>query len=206
MHRIDAVRALATLVTEKDLFVCAHGGLRNDWWNSRPGGVDNTCFLTGMDTVSPTALGLSVALPHRRVVALETDGSMLMSASTLCTLGNELPPNLSIIVFDNGAYESIGGLPTHTRGRTDLARMAEGAGCTNCCTVGVVDAFRQAAEKALTDGEFGFIVAKTERAATHRWPPEKQKTTDGVEEKYRFLRYVERLEGIKIHLVVERGG
>ena len=83
MHRIEAVRALAALVTENDLFVCAHGGLRNDWWNSRPGGVDNTCFLTGMDTVSATAFGLSVALPHRRVVALETDGSMLMSAGVV---------------------------------------------------------------------------------------------------------------------------
>ena len=75
MHRIDVVRALAELVTPEDLFVCAHGGLRNDWWNSRPGGVDNTCFLTGMNTVSATALGLAIALPHRRVTALETDGS-----------------------------------------------------------------------------------------------------------------------------------
>ncbi len=206
MHRIDAVRALAALVTERDLFVCAHGGLRNDWWNSRPGGVDNTCFLTGMDTVSATALGLAVALPHRRVVALETDGSMLMSASTLCTLGNELPENLSIVVFDNGSYESIGGLPTHTRGRTDLAKMAEGAGCLNCFTVTDVEAFGRAAEKVLADDEFGFIVAKTAHAAVHRWPAEKQKFTDGVEEKYRFLRYVERLEGIRIHLVVELGG
>jgi thiamine pyrophosphate-dependent acetolactate synthase large subunit-like protein len=206
MHRIDAVRALAALVTEQDLFICAHGGLRNDWWNTRPGGVDNTCFLTGMDTVSATALGLAVALPHRRVVALETDGSMLMSASTLCTLGNELPPNLTVIVFDNGSYESIGGLPTHTRGRTDLAKMAEGAGCLNCFTAGEVGAFTRAVGKTLTDNEFGFIVAKTERKAAHTWPPEKQKHTDGVEEKYRFLRYVERLEGIRIHLVVELGG
>ena len=206
MQRLDVVRMLAKLVTEEDLFVCAHGGLRNDWWNSRPGGVDNTCFLTGMDTVSATALGLAVALPHRRVAALETDGSMLMSAATLCTLGNELPPNLSIVVFDNGVYESIGGLPTATSGRTDLAKMAEGAGCLNCFTATDLDGFAQAAKKVLTDGEFGFIVAKTAKAATHRWPKEKQKHTDGVEEKYRFLRYVEQLEKIRIHHVVEVGG
>jgi sulfopyruvate decarboxylase subunit beta len=206
MHRIDVVRALAALVTEQDLFICAHGGLRNDWWNARPGRVDNTCFLTGMDTVSATALGLAVALPHRRVVALETDGSMLMSASTLCTLGNQLPPNLTVVVFDNGVYESIGGLATHTSGRTDLARMAESAGCLNCFTLTDVDAFARAAKRVLADGEFGFLVAKTERAAVHRWPREKQKTTDGIEEKYRFLRYIERLEGIRIHHVVELGG
>jgi thiamine pyrophosphate-dependent acetolactate synthase large subunit-like protein len=206
MQRLEVVRALAALVTEEDLFVCAHGGLRNDWWNSRPGGVDNTCFLTGMDTVSATALGLALALPHRRVTALETDGCMLMSASTLCTLGNELPRNMTVVVFDNGAYESIGGLPTHTAGRTDLAKMAQGAGCLNCSTVSEVDAFARSAKSALTDNEFGFIVAKTAKAATHKWPKEKQKHTDGVEEKYRFLRYVERLEKIRIHHVVEIGG
>ena len=206
MQRLDVVRALAKLVTEEDLFVCAHGGLRNDWWNSRPGGVDNTCFLTGMDTVSATALGLAVALPHRRVIALETDGSMLMSASTLCTLGNELPANMSVVVFDNGAYESIGGLPTHTSRRTDLAKMAEAAGCLNCFTVIDLGSLTQAAQRVLTDGEFGFVVAKTAKAASHRWPKEKQKHTDGVEEKYRFLRYVEQLENIRIHHVVEIGG
>jgi hypothetical protein len=84
--------------------------------------------------------------------------------------------------------------------------MAAGAGCLNCFTATDVDAFAQAAEKVLTDDEFGFVVAKTARAAAHRWPPDKQKFTDGVEEKYRFLRYVERLEGIRIHLVVELGG
>jgi sulfopyruvate decarboxylase subunit beta len=206
MHRVEVVQALAKLVTDQDLFVCAHGGLRNDWWNHRPGGVDNTCFLTGMDTVSATAFGLAVALPHRRVVSLDTDGSQLMSTSLLGTLGNELPPNLTIVVFDNGAYESIGGLKTHTSGRTDLAKMAEAAGCPHAVTVRDVDTFSRTAERLLNDNEYGYIVAKTAAKAVHQWPKEKQKTTDGVEEKYRFLRYVERLEGVRIHHVVEIGG
>ena len=84
--------------------------------------------------------------------------------------------------------------------------MAEAAGCLNCVTLTDVEAFRRAADRVLNDNEFGFLVAKTAQAAVHRWPPEKQKTTDGIEEKYRFLRYVERLEGIRIHHVVELGG
>jgi hypothetical protein len=31
-----------------------------------------------------------------------------------------------------------------------------------------------------------------------QWPPEKKKPTDGVEDKFRFIRYVEALEGIEI--------
>ena len=111
-----------------------------------------------------------------------------------------------MVVFDNGVYESIGGLPTVTSGKTDLGRMAEGAGCPNCFSVSSVENFARHAQQVLTDGEFGFIVARTAKAAQHRWPKEKQKHTDGVEEKYRFLRYVEQLEKIRIHHVVEIGG
>lgn len=198
MQRIDVVRALAGLVTVEDLFISSLGGLRNDWWNHRPGGEDNTFFVSGMGTVGPLGLGLSVALPHRRVVALETDGSVLMNASAMCTLGNELPPNLTVLVFDNGVYESIGGVSTQTSKRTDLAKMAEGAGCVNCLTVHDVESLTLEAKKLLTDEEFGFLVAKIE-PGIHSWEPDKQKLTDGIEDKYRFIRHIEQLEGIRIH-------
>ena len=84
--------------------------------------------------------------------------------------------------------------------------MAEAAGCLDCFTLTDLEVFTRTAKQVLTDFEFGLLVAKTAQAAVHRWPPEKQKTTDGIEEKYRFLRYVERLEEIKIHHVVELGG
>ena len=50
----------------------------------------------------------------------------------------------------------------------------------------------------LDDGEFGYMVAKIEPGA-HPWPADKKKPTDGVEDKYRFIRYVERLENKTIH-------
>jgi hypothetical protein len=33
----------------------------------------------------------------------------------------------------------------------------------------------------------------------HRWAPDQLKTTDGVEDKYRFIRYIEKLENIIVH-------
>lgn len=198
MQRIDAVRALAKLVTEEDLFITALGALRSDWWNYQPGGLNNTMFVSAMGSTAPTALGLAVALPHRRVLALDTDGSALMNTGALCTLGNELPPNLTVLVFDNEMYESIGGVSTLTSRRSDLAKMAEGAGCLNCVTVSDVDSFSLEASRLLTDQEFGYLVAKIE-PGVYPWPHEKQKSWDGVEDKYRFMSHMERLEGIKIH-------
>jgi thiamine pyrophosphate-dependent acetolactate synthase large subunit-like protein len=121
-----------------------------------------------------------------------------MNTGALCTLGNERPPNVTEIIFDNGVYESIGGPPTHSGRRTDLALMAAGAGCINCVTATTLDEFRHAVEKMLTDDEFGLLVAKIE-PGLHPWTAAQRKPTDGIEDKYRFIRYVERLEGIVIH-------
>ncbi|MBI4319385.1 MAG: hypothetical protein HY675_12930 [Chloroflexi bacterium] len=200
MQRIDVVRTLAPLVTPEDLVAHASGILDADWWNCLPSGIDNGFTPGGMGSNLSTALGLALALPHRRIICLETDGSLLLSTSILCTLGAERPPNLTVIVFDNGAYESIGAPLTLTSMNTDLARMAEGAGCINCVTARDLEAFSREARRLLTDGECGFLVAKIE-LGVYSWPKEKRKNMDNVEEKYRFIRYVERLEGIDVHSV-----
>jgi sulfopyruvate decarboxylase subunit beta len=197
MKRVDALLALSSVITSDDLFIAALGATRNDWWNVCQQGAANTMFLSGMGTVSPAALGLAIALPHRRVVSLDTDGSMLMNASAMCTLGSELVPNLTVMVLDNGVYESIGVLPTHTSGRTDLAKMAEGAGCVNCMTVTDVEALSLEAKRLLNDDQFGFLVARIE-PGIHKWPTDSQKTSDGMEDKYRFLRHIEQMEGISL--------
>ena len=204
MKVIEVVERLAGLVTREDLFVSSIGQLWDDWWNHRPDGADNTFFPTILGGVSPTAIGLAIALPHRRVVALETDGSMLMNASVLCTLANEQLPNVTVIVFDNGIYESIGGAgvvggpTTHTGRKADLARMAAAAGCELTATATDLDAFSAEAEEYLNDDRFGYLVARVEKVR-HSWPRDKVKPTDCIEDKYRFIRYIEALENIAVH-------
>ena len=198
MKRIDAVRALAALANQQDLFISSIGGLWDDWWNHRPGREDNTFSPGVLGSVSSTAFGLALALPHRRIVALETDGSMLMNTGILATLGCERPVNLTVIVFDNGIYENIGGPVTHTGRNTDLALMAAGGGCPLTQTVRDVDALTAVIRTYLDDGELGFVVAKIE-PGRHPWAPEQRKPTDGIEDKYRFVRHVEALEATVIN-------
>jgi len=143
---------------------------------------------------SPAGLGLALALPHRKIVVIDGDGSLLLNLGTLATLGNFRSPNLTVFVMDNECYESIGGFPTATAGGVDLAAMAKGAGVKNAITTRTSEEFKKAAEQALTDNAFNFIVAKVERG-TKRLPPIYM---DGVEEGYKFLRYIEESEGIHI--------
>lgn len=196
MKRIDVIRAMAEYVTKEDLLVTSIGATNDDWWNYQP--ADNTFYCTILGSISTTALGMAISLPHRRLIAIESDGSVLMNTGAMCTLGSERPPNLTIVVMDNGVYENIGGPPTLTSRNTDLAKMAEGAGCINCQTVRDVDQFKKAFGKMLDDGELGYLVVKIE-PGKHPWSAKERKPGDGIEDKYRFIRYVEKLEGIEIH-------
>ena len=74
------------------------------------------------------ALGLALALPHRKVVAFDGDGSLLLNLGSLATMANQHPRNLIHIVFDNECYESSRGAPTATAGQADLAAIARGCG------------------------------------------------------------------------------
>jgi thiamine pyrophosphate-dependent acetolactate synthase large subunit-like protein len=197
MQRIDVIKAIAPLVTADDLCISSIGGLWDDWWNYSPPG-DNTFYPGILGSITTTALGLALALPHRRIIAFETDGSVLMNTGAMCTLGCERPGNLTVLVMDNGIYENIGGPPTHTSRNTDLAKMAEGAGCINALTARDVPSVTREFERMLTDGAMGYLVAKID-SGKHPWQWKDRKPTDGIEDKYRFLRYVERLEGISIH-------
>jgi thiamine pyrophosphate-dependent acetolactate synthase large subunit-like protein len=196
MQRIDVIRAIAPLVTPEDLLTTSLGATMNDWWNHQP--ADNALFVGTLGSVTTTALGMAVSVPHRRVIAIESDGGVLFNLGVLCTLGAERPANLTVLVMDNGMYESIGGPATHSGRNSDIAGMAAAAGCINCRTVTEPGEIGPAFSAMLDDGEFGYLVAKIEPGA-YPWPDDKKKPTDGVEDKYRFIRYVERLENKTIH-------
>ena len=148
-----------------------------------------------MALVTPIAMGLAISLPKRRVVSLDGDGSMIMTLGTLTTLARYKPANLLVIVFDNESYNSTGSnVPTVTKEYADLSGIATSAGVRNCRTVKDVDSFSQAVDTALKSNELWFIVAKTEKPAEKVPRP----TVDGQENKYRFARYIEKLENIII--------
>jgi sulfopyruvate decarboxylase subunit beta len=92
---------------------------------------------------------------------------MLLNIGIMCTLGKERPPNLTVVVMDNGIYENIGGPPTHTSANTDLAKMAKGAGCLNCQTARSLDEFDAQFRRMLQDDEMVFLVAKIEPFERH---------------------------------------
>jgi thiamine pyrophosphate-dependent acetolactate synthase large subunit-like protein len=197
MQRIDAVKVIAPLFTPEDLCVSSLGAIHQDWWN-HAAPIGNTFNPIILGSITTTALGVALALPHRKVLALETDGSVLMNTGAMCTLGSQRPRNLTVVVLDNALYEIIGGAPTLTAQNTDLAKMANAAGCINTVTVDNTANLEREFKRMWNDDEMGYLVAKIE-PGMFKWPGDKLKSTDGVEDKYRFIRYIEKMENIVVH-------
>lgn len=89
--------------------------------------VPHLALCDAMGAAIPLALGMALARPDRRVVALEGDGSLLMNLGTLATVAAAGARNVTACVFVNHHYESSGGqrLPAVD---VDFAAVARGAG------------------------------------------------------------------------------
>jgi thiamine pyrophosphate-dependent acetolactate synthase large subunit-like protein len=81
-----------------------------------------------MGHTSDFGLGIALAQPHRRVIVLNGDGSMLMNLGNLVTIAHLAPPNYTLMVFENEKYEVTGGQPIPGAKKIQFTTMAEGAG------------------------------------------------------------------------------
>jgi thiamine pyrophosphate-dependent acetolactate synthase large subunit-like protein len=122
---------------------------------------DATIYNMDMPYSSPMCLGLALACPDERVVALEGDGSMLMALGTLATVGRYQPRNLAIVVFDNRLYLTTGSGTVPTA-EVDFAGFARAAGIERACTVTDLAGFEAAARQALTQPGPWFISAQVD--------------------------------------------
>lgn len=195
MKRFDCMTALAARLKD-ELVILSLGGSVDEWYNAAPHMREASLFQQQLGCVTPQAFGLAAGLPHRRIVSLDTDGGMMFNLGILATLGNEQPKNLFVVVWDNECYLSIGGPPTHTAsGRVDLAAIARGAGVEQAHTARTLEEFDAHCAKGLAANEPYIVVAKVAGTVQRDI---KRKHSDGLEDKYIFVRHVEKSEGIVI--------
>jgi thiamine pyrophosphate-dependent acetolactate synthase large subunit-like protein len=159
-----------------ELVVLSLGGSVDEWYNAAPHMRAASLFQQQLGCVTPEAFGLSVGLPHRRIVSLDTDGGMLFNLGILATLANEQPKNLFVVVWDNESYQSIGGPPTHTARRVDIAAMAHGAGIEPSYTSDDLEDFDRRCDQGLAAAAPYIVVAKVEPGVQ---PDIKRKHSDG---------------------------
>ena len=107
MNRFDLTKRLVSQLSHEEAVVAGIDNANFDLWASgqRP---QNFYMLGSMGLAIPIALGVAIAQPHRHVVALEGDGSLLMQLGCLATVAMRVAKNLTIVVWDNGIYQITG--------------------------------------------------------------------------------------------------
>ena len=160
-------------------------GLGSPTWDCFAAGDSDDYLYSwgGMGLALPTALGVALARPQRRVCCLTGDGELMMGLGSLAGVGAERPANLSVLVLDNEHFGETGRQPGLTR-TLDLAAMAGSAGFAATMRVTAMEQVDELARFLFRDPGPGFAVAKIALGEHALTLPEK----DGAIIAHRFRR------------------
>jgi thiamine pyrophosphate-dependent acetolactate synthase large subunit-like protein len=129
MNRAALTKRIVAKLHNREAVVGGIGNSNWDLWAADPARAENFYMLGSMGLAAPIALGVALAQPTRRVLALEGDGSLLMQLGCLSTIAAQAPANLIIVVWDNAIYQITGGQPTPAaQAGTDLVGIARASG------------------------------------------------------------------------------
>ena len=125
-------------------------GAARDWSREfPPHPLDLIHVPSSMGQTPAIGLGIALAQPARRVIVCVGDGSLLMNLGCLVTIAAARPGNLTLLVFDNDAYEVTGGQPTPAAlvgdNGVDLVALARAAGFPVAGRIDTLEDWRQQA-------------------------------------------------------------
>lgn len=145
-------------------------------------------FLTvgSMGHSSSIALGVAINKPDTKIWCVDGDGAVLMHMGSMAVLGTNAPKNMVHIVINNGAHETVGGMPT-VAGDIDLVAIAKGCGYPNAIMVDSFERLDEELELAKNRNELSFIEVKCSIGARNDLG---RPTTTAIENKENFMEYL----------------
>lgn len=149
-------------------------------------------FLTvgSMGHSSSIALGVAINKPEQRIWCVDGDGAVLMHMGSMAVLGANKPKNLIHVVINNGAHETVGGMPT-VAGSIDLVGVAKACGYPNAACVDSFEALDAELEAAKGRNELSLIEVKCSIGAREDLG---RPTTTALENKQNFMEYLATLK------------
>ncbi len=145
-------------------------------------------FLTvgSMGHSSSIALGVAINKPQQKVWCIDGDGAALMHMGAMAVIGANAPTNLVHIVINNGAHETVGGMPT-VASKIDMVAIAKACGYSNTACVDNFEALDKVLSLAKEHNGLTFIEVKCvigARADLGR------PTTTAIDNKNIFMEYL----------------
>ena len=145
-------------------------------------------FLTvgSMGHSSSIALGVAINRPGQRIWCVDGDGAVLMHMGSMAVLGSNPPKNLIHVVINNGAHETVGGMPT-VAGSIDLVAVARACGYPYAVRVDNFEDLDRELEAAKGRQALSLIEARCSIGAREDLG---RPTTTALENKQNFMEYL----------------
>ncbi len=149
-------------------------------------------FLTvgSMGHSSSIALGVAINKPDTKIWCVDGDGAVLMHMGAMAVLGANKPANMVHIVINNGAHETVGGMPT-VADSIDLVGIANACGYPYAVSVDNFDDLDKELELAKCRNELSMIEVKCSIGAREDLG---RPTTTALENKQAFMDYLKVLK------------
>ena len=190
MIREEIIEHIAT-VSGEDIVVSTTGKASRELFEirERHGQTHGSDFLTvgSMGHSSSIALAIAKEKPDRKVWIIDGDGAVLMHMGAMALLGANAPRNVVHVVINNGAHETVGGMPTVAE-KIDMCKIAEGCGYPAVMSVDSFEALDKALIEAKTAEKLTFIEVKCSIGARDDLG---RPTTTAKENKENFMKYLE---------------
>ena len=116
MRQSEAFEILTEIAEQHKALIVADIGSQSLWLKAAKDRPENLYLSGPMGMASSVALGVASANKDRAVIAACGDGALGMNLSSLATISNSGPTNLTVVVMNNAVYEFTKSLPTPTRG------------------------------------------------------------------------------------------
>ena len=146
-------------------------------------------FLTvgSMGHSSSIALGVAINKPNTKVWCVDGDGAVLMHMGSMAVLGANAPKNLIHVIINNGAHETVGGMPTVAE-NIDLVGVAKACGYPNAVSVDSFDDLDRELNAAKKRNELSMIEVKCSIGARDDLG---RPTSTAIENKEKFMVFLE---------------
>lgn len=150
-------------VAEEDLIVSTTGKASRELFEIREklGMEHKYDFLTvgSMGHTSSIVLGIAIHKPEKKVWCIDGDGAALMHMGSMAVIGYHSPANMVHIVINNGAHETVGGMPT-VANTVDFVKVAEACGYSKVFCANNLDELDMALYVAKKENKLCFIEVK----------------------------------------------
>jgi sulfopyruvate decarboxylase subunit beta len=192
--RIDDCFKLLAERLKDEVIVTSAGNCSELWWEIT-GETERVFYLeASMSLASLFAAGIALGAPARTVVAFSGDGAFCMNPGMLLVERQLALPNLKHFMVSNRCYGSTNDLAHPFGELVDYSGMASAAGIERIYEFSTVEGLAQGLDEILRVPGHTFTVLNVEPLGRHAPSP----PLDGPEVKFRFGRYLERTDGLKV--------